>query len=98
MAVVLVLFAVILLMKVVGLVALSLVDRPSTPLPHPHPDPCLAPLLDLPFPPRPDPEQVLLTRLRAGRMTRHAYRAAMADLAADEAQAHPLQTPATPDS
>ncbi|BEL04720.1 hypothetical protein Q0Z83_029110 [Actinoplanes sichuanensis] len=97
MAAVLMLFAVILLMKVVGLIALSLVDRPPTPLP-PHPDPCLAPLLDLPLPPAPDPEKALLKKLRAGRISRDDYRAAMADLAAEEARAHPLRAPATPDS
>jgi hypothetical protein len=97
MAAVLLLFAVILLMKVVGLIVLALVDRPPTPLPH-HLDPCLAPLLDLPMPPAPDPERALLAELRSGRISRHDYRAAMAALAAREAQAHPLQTPAGPDA
>jgi hypothetical protein len=94
MAAVLVLFAVILLMKVVGLIALSLVDRPPTPLPYP--DPCLAPLLDLP--PPVDPERALLAQLRSGRISRHDYRTAMAALAAREARAHPLWIPAAPDS
>jgi hypothetical protein len=95
MAAVLLLFAVILLMRVVGLVALSVVDRPPTPLPYP--DPCLAPLLDLPLPPAPDPERELLSRLRAGQMTREDYRTAVAALAAEDARTNPLQTPATPD-
>jgi hypothetical protein len=95
MAAVLLLFAVILLMKVVGLVVLSLVDRPPTPLPLP--DPCLAPLLDLPLPPAPDPERALLAQLRAGRLTRDDYRTAMAALAAEDARVHPLRTPAAPD-
>jgi hypothetical protein len=97
MAAVMVLFAVILLMKLVGLIALSLVDRPPTPLPT-HPDPCLAPLLDLPLTARPDPERSLLRKLRSGRITRDDYRAAMAALAAREARSHPLQTPTAPDS
>ncbi|WP_433797125.1 hypothetical protein [Actinoplanes sp. CA-252034] len=95
MTAVLVLFAAILLMKVVGLIALSWVDRPPTPLPHP--DPCLGPLLDLPVAP-PDPERTLLADLRAGRITRDDYRAAMAALAARSAATHPLQTPSGPDS
>jgi hypothetical protein len=97
MAAVLVLFAVILLMKVVGLIALSLVDRPPTPQPR-HPDPCLAPLLDLPLPPAPDPEKALLGNLRAGKISRESYRTAMAALAAEEAEVNPLRTPAAPDS
>ncbi|GIE78912.1 hypothetical protein Aph02nite_48620 [Actinoplanes philippinensis] len=95
MGAVLVLFAVILLMKVVGLIALSWLDRPAATLPHP--DPCLGPLMDLPLPP-PDPERSLLTSLAAGRITRADYRAAMAALAAREAATHPLQTPGGPDS
>ncbi|MFC4070425.1 hypothetical protein [Actinoplanes subglobosus] len=97
MAAVLVMFAVILVMKVVGLIALSLVDRPPTPLPT-HPDPCLAPLLDLPPPAAPEPERDLLGELRSGRISRDDYRAEMAALAARDARSHPLQSPATPDS
>jgi hypothetical protein len=97
MAAVLVLFVVILLMKLVGLIALSLVDRPPTPLPT-HPDPCLASLLDLPPATCPDPERALLKKLQSGRITRDEYRVAMAALAAQEAQSHPLQTPTAPDS
>ncbi|MEV4280794.1 hypothetical protein [Actinoplanes xinjiangensis] len=96
MAAVLLLFAVILLMKVVGLIVLSLADRPPTPLPYL--DPCLAPLLDLPVAAPADPERALLADLRSGRISRHDYRTAMAALAASEARAHPLQTPAGPDS
>lgn len=90
MAAVLVLFTVLLLMKAVGLIALSLVDRPPTPLLPSGPAPLLPPGLDR--------EQALLDALRCGRTTREDYRAAMAALAAEEARAHPWQTPATPDS
>lgn len=95
MAALLVLSAGILLMKAVGLIVLSLVDRPSGVLPR-HSGPAVP--RKLPPAAASDPEQALWERLRTGRTTRAEYRAAMAALAADEARLRPWRASVTPDS
>ncbi|GLY08720.1 hypothetical protein [Actinoplanes sp. NBRC 101535] len=73
----LVMILVLLAMKLVGLLVLMLVDRaPARP---DTPDPCTASLYGLP--PAPDPETVLLDRLRRGETSRDDYRAAVRTLA-----------------
>jgi hypothetical protein len=94
----LVIAAVLLLMRFVGLAVLILADRdypPPRPV-HPRVDPCLATVLGLPpvrrTPPEPgltDEETVLLAHLRAGELSRDQYRAAMAELARRDT--HPVR-------
>jgi hypothetical protein len=105
MEVLLVIAGVLLFVRLVGFVALVVADRrePVRP-PGRRTDPCLGPVQALPPQAprtsagcgRPEPsaqEADLLARLRAGRIGREQYRAAMAELAGRDAHAHPLRAP-----
>lgn len=89
----LVVLAVLLVIRLVGLVVLIPADQPPGAAPGPprHTDPCLAPLMAL-TPPS-NPERDLVEDLTAGRIRREQYRAAMAELAERDALAHPLPPP-----
>ncbi|MDI6105875.1 hypothetical protein QLQ12_45620 [Actinoplanes sp. NEAU-A12] len=93
MDVLLVIIVVLLTMRLVGAVALFLVDRDWRRPPTPTADPCLSPVWALPPTPVADPEQSLLRRLRSGEIDQERYRSEIAGIAHRDAAASPLRAP-----
>jgi hypothetical protein len=93
MGALLVIVVVLLAMRLVGALALLLVDHGRRRPPTRPADPCLSPVRALPPVPMTDPEQALLYRLRAGEIGREQYRSAIADIAHQDAAASPLRAP-----
>ncbi|GIF45364.1 hypothetical protein [Actinoplanes xinjiangensis] len=90
----LVIVVVLLAMRLVGALALVLVNHGRRRPPARPADPCLSPVWALPPVPMTDPEQALLDRLRTGEIGRGQYRAAIADIAHQAAAAPSLRAPA----
>ncbi|HWS35817.1 MAG TPA: hypothetical protein VN408_24125 [Actinoplanes sp.] len=90
----LVIVVVLLAMRLVGALALLLVDHGRRRPPARPADPCLSPVWALPPVAMTDPELALLDRLRAGEIGRDQYRSGIAGIAHRDAAASPLRAPA----